>query len=294
MYQKFLVMFLLIFLLSHSFSMSGDGNVPVVKEGNVHDVVSQTLQQTESNVGSNEKSNETVKDRFGVDTGMTKEHFQEFETNYLKKCEQLGIQKYPRVSPKSYFEHKINLNVVDELKELGLFLTKDPFLPDEGLAYNITHSDLIVIGILDSYEYLYKTRAEEWENHTRSRYFVEVEKVLKKEEFIESIPNRISFSSSIGKHIISSGEQQLKIGQKYIFFFQAPKSPLNALEIDFYKMRFSSVRVEQNKTYLLDSSKEYMKNYDELLSLIKKYNKLNDVENFYNRKYLSEEAKNEK
>lgn len=293
------VAIMFLFLLSPIFPMSGDGgNVHVVqKEESTNATASENVpvEQTK-NVAQSTKSNpiETVKDRFGIDTGMNKKQFDTFKTQYLRTAEESGILNYPIVSPKSYFEHKINLNVVDELKKLGLFLTKDPFTPEESFAYKITHSDIIVIGTIDSVEYFYKTEEEEWEAkpHILSRYFVEVEEILKGIEYYKIIPETITYFSSNG-NFLTSGDYKPKIGQKHILFFQKLENLPNQFENDLSKMRNSSLRIVNDKIYLLDLKKEFTKSYNEVLTLIKKYNEINGNHNFYNKEYI-EEDNNEK
>ncbi|HAN21815.1 MAG TPA: hypothetical protein DCP51_09130 [Clostridiales bacterium] len=255
--------------------------------------VVQEAQIEESDQETKSGERVTVKDRLGVDTGKSKSELEAFTQQYYKKAEELGIQDYPSLSPKSYFEHKINLNAVDELKNLGLFLTKNPFLPEENIAYNITHSDIIVLGEIDSVEYFYKSEAEEWkaDKYILSRCFVKIDEILKGSEFYKSQPDKVSYLSTNGK-FLTSGEYKMNIGQKYIFFFQIRTPDIDKFKNDLLKHK-GSLKIENGKTFV-EYFKDEFKSYSEALTLIKRFIKLNDTDNFYNRNYISKENRNEK
>jgi hypothetical protein len=277
-------MFLLISLLSPCFAMSGDGDVPVVKKENIPDVVPKTIKETESNVGSDEKSNETVKDRFGIDTGMTNKEFELFKKNYFTTAKNMGITNNVWINIESYFDHKINLNAVEELKNNGFFWTSDP-KHDQRIEYSISHSDIIVVGTIDSVAYMYKTQDEESNRNVyyRSRYYVNVEYLLKGSECYNSTPSQVTYRSPIGKYIWSSGDQKLNIGQKYVLFLRKYQNKFN----DLNKIRFTSLRLEGLNLYLESSKTKLNLDYNELLSKISKFQEINDSKNFYDRNYLN-------
>jgi hypothetical protein len=85
----------------------------------------------------------------------------------------------------------------------------------------------------------------------------------------------------------------LKIGQKYILFFQIPKSPLENYKNDLSKISKSSLRITNGKVYREYFDKEF-KNLKEILLTIEDFVRINDIQNFYKRNYMGKELKNEK
>jgi hypothetical protein len=299
MEKKVIITAILIAMLSVAFSMSGDGeNVPVVQKKEAVNVLNQ---DTNNKVNLEESESlivrETVEDQFGFDTGMTKSEFDAFKAQYLRRAEELGIPKSPGyVTSESYFDHKLNINAVEELKKLGLFVTQNPRNENETFGFSITNSDIILIGTVNSVEYFHKTKEEEWKvspGSALSRYFVKVDKILKGEEFYKTVPSKVSYLSSIGKFLTISSDYQLKIGQKYILFFQKPKSPLKNFKNDLSKIKMASLRIVDDRIYIEYFNEEF-KSLEEILSTIDNFNRINDTSDFYKRNYIIKEQKNEK
>jgi len=298
--RRVIITAILIAMLSVVFSMSDDGgNVPVISKKETDkeptSYVSGQIEQGNGAIPS--KINDTVKDRFGFDTGMTKNDYDLFRTQYLLRAEELGIPKSPGyVTSENYFDHKVNINAVEELKKLGLFVTQNPRNENETFGFSITNSDIILIGTVDSVEYFHKTKEEEWKvspGLALSRYFVKVDKILKGEEFYKTVPSKVSYLSPIGKFLTISSDYQLKIGQKYILFFQKPKSPLENYKNDLSKIKKASLRIVDDRIYIEYFNEEF-KSMKDILSTIDNFNRINDTYNFYKRNYMNKEAGNEK
>ncbi|MDA3886503.1 MAG: hypothetical protein PF638_12995 [Candidatus Delongbacteria bacterium] len=282
--KKALVLAIVFTLLTSIFAMSDDGaSEPVIAK---KEVISDVSQVDNPNKTEEVKSIENVKDQFGIDTGMTKVEFELFKNNYFTVAEKLGITNNLWIDIKSYFDHKINLNAVEELKNNGFFWTKDP-KHDQRIEYSISHSDIIVIGTIDHSEYLYNTQEEETnasKTYKRlTRYYVKVENLLKGTEYYNSLPEQVTYTSPIGKYVWASSDQKLKIGQKYILFFRKYTNTTN----DLYKIRFTSLRLEGFNLYLESSKTKLNLDYTELLHKISQFQEINDSKNFYDRHYLN-------
>lgn len=298
--KTILIMAVIFSLLSTAFAMSGDGGQQPVKTEKGNEAVQEqqagnVVQVVEEESGQEEKTGVrvTVKDRLGIDTGMTKAELDEFKAQYIKRAEELGIENYPSVSPYSYFEHKINLNAIEELKNLGLFIKKNPFLTDENFAYNVTHSDMIILGEIDSVEYLYDSKEDEWkaDMYILSKCYVKIEKILKNNEFHKIYSDKVTYLSTNGK-FLTSGEYKMNFGQKYIFFLKKRSDDIDKFKNDFSKLK-GSIRIENENTYLEYFDDEY-KNCKEIFNTINTFNAINDGINFYKREYSVTENKNEK
>ncbi|MDA3886545.1 MAG: hypothetical protein PF638_13205 [Candidatus Delongbacteria bacterium] len=296
MKYKSIIAVVIFILLTTIFAMSDDGvNEPQIEKSKEvkHEVTtnvdSYPLEQTVQ-----VKSSKTVKDQLGIDTGMTKVELEIFKTQYMKKAEKLGILEHKSVSPKSYFDHNINLNAVDELKKLGLFLTHTATSSEESFAYNIIHSDIIAIGSIDKVQYLCKDKEEERNayGNIRSRFFVKINRILKGSENLVSSLDEIPFISSKGKFIISSGSEYVEKGKEYIFFFQKGLFGKEEFKNDYSKLK-GSLMINNERVFFEYFDTEF-KSYEEILSIIENFNKINDSENFYQRNYIIKEAKNDK
>ena len=135
-----------MFLLSPIYSMSDDGgNVPVVQKTNSSKEVPQIEQQSNLvlDQDAESKSNETVKDRLGVDTRMSTEEYDKFINAYLKKEKQM----FPQNKTTMLYNFKIDLNKYDEFLEMGIDLNKSG-VQVESKTYkeNALYSDIVIIG----------------------------------------------------------------------------------------------------------------------------------------------------
>lgn len=287
-------------------AMSDDGEQQPVKpekKTEVTQVQNEQVQQTGNavNVVNEEVSGEektgdrvTVKDRLCVDTGMTQAELVKFQAEYYKKAQDIGINEGRYITFKDFFKFKVNLNVADELKKLGLLLTKDPFIADESFAFNVTNSDIILVGTIEKIEYLYSSKEEELNTDTsRSKYTVIIEEILKGENCFEAKSERIQYLNAIGKYINVSHEQKQLLNKKYILFFEVydPSNIKNSLVL---RKKHSSLRIENDGLYHEDSNYKFAKSFSEVSQIIEKYNKINNNLEFYKRKYIGLEVKNEK
>ncbi|MDA3884985.1 MAG: hypothetical protein PF638_05260 [Candidatus Delongbacteria bacterium] len=288
--RKVLILAIIFALLTSIFAMSDDGrNEPQVEKKEVKQGITKANQSETQ--AKETKSNETVKDRLGFDTGMTKEEIIEFETNYYNRCKELGIQKDHFVAPGSYFKYKINLNAIDKMKNLGLFLKKDPNNLEEDFAFFVTHSDLIVIGTIEDIEYFFKTEEEESNaKGARSVYTVKVENILKGENLFEVIPNQIKYYNSTGKFIITSNDRRQNLNGKYIFFFQLYDGKIENL----FRIRNSSLIIKDEEAFSVFSKNKPLRSVNEIVSIVEKYNEISNPIDFYKRKYVNEEVDDDK
>ncbi len=273
-------------LLTAAFAMSSGGNNEPAKDSQQ---VKQDVKNVQTEQPDQAKSNETVKDRTGVDTGMTEEELAKFKAQYLKRAEELGIDDNAFYSKEFFYENKVNLNSFEALKELGILSAKDSPAMEEKFIYNIIQADVIVVGNIENVEYIYKTQEEESgrDVYYRSRYHVKVESLQKGSEYYNSTPKEIAYPSPIGKYVWSTGDNQLEIGKKYVLFFRKYPNVHN----DLFKIRATSLKKDGLDLYLESSKSKLILDYTQLLNKITKFQEINDTNNFYHRSYHSEVEK---
>jgi hypothetical protein len=287
MEKKIIVTALLIALLSVVFSMSGDGgNVPVVpkKEAVNVNVPSQDSpkgdDQGNYKQAENKYNGETVKDRFGIDTGMTKEEFEEFKGNFFEKAKEIGLPE-GRDGYNSYFRMKINLNSYEVLKDIGADIKWYGFPTSKSHLENTLYSDVVLIG--DIYERVYVDDQKFY----KSYYKVKVIDILKGASLVkDEFGNIISVLSKNGKNFSTSDETEMKIGERRLFFL------IHKLGEDdrFATTAKSEGLIIGDKLYSV-SGNVYIGDLKTETDRIKKIVEVNDSENFYKRNYRSEVEK---
>jgi len=310
--QKILVAIILMFLLSPMYSMSDDGgNVPVVQKENASKEVSQAKQKPilASNQNSETKPNETVKDRFGFDTGMTKEKLENFMNEYKNKFMEL-FPNYRENAYERFFNNKINLNSLDEFEKIGLNLHENTHISGNSYLENSLKSDIILTGRV--------VELQQKDENFVPRYKLEIDKIFKGSEIINQylgeIPKEIYFVAFLGISIDISSELDKKgiyflnidpLPKKEFLFLKQPYSTITVYndsivcyERDFNKFdsafKFKHGEIELTKAQKDSNHGErYLKWYDECkignlnetINQIKKILEINDDKNFYKRSY---------
>lgn len=301
MHQKILVTLFSISLLFPSFSMSGDGgNVPVKQEKGTKSVQvqSEQVQQNEKNIqelqhaqlaqpaepvsGQTEISNErvTIKDRLGIDTGMTYKEFEELKIDFIKKAKEIELPE-GRDGFNSYFKLKINLNAYEELKNNGVDVKLYGFPTSKSHLEDAVFSDIVLIGEIYNRSYV------ENKKFYKSFYSVKVIEIFKGEEFIkDEFRDNISVLSKNGKNFFSSDETEMQIGEKRLFFLNYKLG-----EEDRFATRGNAERLIIENSLYSASGKILIGDLKSEIDKIKRIIEINDSKNFYNRSYRSEVEK---
>ncbi|MBN2826936.1 MAG: hypothetical protein JXQ26_03045, partial [Tissierellales bacterium] len=316
--RKVIITAILFSMLSVVFSMSGDGeNVPVVqKKEAVKTSASVNLpaEQTTVNLAQS-TAKETVKDEFGIDTGMDKEKLADFKEKYLK----LDKKMFPGVQGTMLYDFKVDLNKYDELKKLGVDL-KESGSPVESKSYkeNAIYSDIILIG----------TSIEEDQSFGYDMYKIEIQEILKGADiFIEKlgkIPKQIHY---IGEKDVA-GQTDPVIGVKGMYFFsntnklmkdkpylhKRPESTVlffdgnNAIYEKGYQKHLDAIwyrnAAEQDKEMSDSKKKAYERwakasdsigkideSFEDVIVNVRKLLEVNDSKNFYKKTFKAEVQK---
>jgi len=299
MEKRIIVTALLITLFSVVFSMSGDGgNVPVVKNES-ENVDSKVIENTNKEKSVPVVNTGTVKDQFGIDTGMTKEELEKFKEDYLKYQEKNKIYEGER----TYFS-KINILEMDKFKKYEIGLNKT--LDIANINDFIIWSELIIVGSYTSFEI---------ENDDKSAfpvtYNIKIDEVLYNGTEYNSIPtNIIMKSTNIYNHSVESLtkllQEECNKNRKYIFFLSRydfhyfKKSYVEGRSKEYVKdncfepyiftyLFFSRREIKNGKiakdTYKSDFDEDNWLELNDLKRNIKEISKINDRENFYKRSY---------
>ncbi|OGE84962.1 MAG: hypothetical protein A2Y39_05690 [Candidatus Delongbacteria bacterium GWF2_40_14] len=328
---------LVLALFASTYAMSDDGGQQPVKPEKKTEAVqvqNEQVQQVDNTVnlvkeeGSGLEENKsgesvTVKDRLGVDTGMTKEELDIFKEDYMK----LEKQIYPYYNIGNWFYNlKIDLNKRDELKKVGVDLNRSG-VPAEAKTYkeNTLLSDVIVIGSIVGQEQPVGT--------DRIAYAVKIDEVLKGEDILINklgkVPEKLHFFHS---GVISDLDNEIIIqNQKGIYFMDRAdgmnkdrqwlsKRPYSTLlymdgvqmiyekHIEMYHraIRMERSLMEKPKTKNLkddpmgekyerevkiirNTLKHSLPSWEETIENIKKILEINDDKNFYKKTYKVEE-----
>jgi hypothetical protein len=283
----------LILMLSAAFAMSGDGGQQPVEQEKVSEEVqvqNEQVQQTEQLVlskptegsGQAEKSGErvTVKDRFGIDTGMTKEELDEFKAQYIKRAEELGLFRSSKYGYDTYFDWKVNLTKRKELEAMNVDI-KDIGKQNYHQSHyeNAVYSDVVLIG--EIYDLVYV----EDQPFYKSVFKVKVKDVLKGIELIKNeFGNKISILSKNGKTFYSSDTTEMKVGESRLFFLSYKLGS----EDKFASRSLSERIIKDGKLYDREG-KRLIGNLDDEIIKIIKIIEINDSKNFYKRSYKVEE-----
>jgi len=237
---------LVIMLSTVVFAMSGDGgNVPVVpKNEAVKAAASENVpvEQTEI-VTQSTKSNsiETVKDQFGIDTGMPAGTLSKFKEEYLKKEKQM----FPLNKTTMLYDFKIDLNKYNEFKIYGVDLKKSGN-PIESKTYkeNALYSDIVIIG---------ETIKKEKINGADT-FKLKIYEIIKGSEVLKlklgEIPNYFNYFDPMN--------QEPVIGKKGLYFFGF------AQDINKETRRWAQQRTASTLLCLDDNSVVYERNFKTL------------------------------
>jgi hypothetical protein len=267
-----------------------NGNEAVQMQGEKAEKVDKTLQKDQTEVSGDEGNSgasATVKDRLGIDTGMTKEELESFKGEYKNLAILYGI---PSGKGNSHFnrliESKVNLKAFNEFKEHNLFLDK-PSIHATAVSYqeNSLLSEIIVCGKIDSVELF----------DTSSTCYIFIETILKGDKLLENIyngkiPSKIPFSVPFGSKKVTSGldsEPVTKI--KGVYFLKtgpksAPTVPQNRI---FVRLPFSTLLSIDNSFYFERdiNTKRHPYDLNLVFESIKRIIEINDSDDFYKRSY---------
>jgi len=314
--RRVIITAILIAMLSVVFSMSGDGgNVPVVPKESTVKVTENAIQKSSSETDQigQTKSNETIKDRLGIDTGLTKEKLDDFKDDYNLKFRNL----FPNFSESAsdwFFNCKINLNKIEDFEKFGLELKKTKDISTVGYKENSLKSDIIVTGKVVE---LIQTN----ENNA-PRYKFEIDQIIKGSEIIKKylgdLPNYIYFVAILGVSI----DNESVLNKKGIYFFQIDSEiikhslflkryystvllyndsivcyerDINKFDTAFRykhrKLELSQIQKDNNyeEKYLNWYEECKIGSWDETIVNIRKILEINDEINFYKRSYKYEE-----
>jgi len=311
---------LVIIILSMvALGMSGDGgNVPVVPKKEAVNASTQgniPVEQTE-NVGNKNdgslKVSGAVKDRLGIDTGMSKEELEKFKAEYDK----MDRQMFPGTHTSMLYDSKIDLNKADEFKKIGVDLWRSGVpAADKTYKENTLYSDIIVIG---------KTIGTEKIDGVYT-YKIEIEEIIKGKEILNhklgEIPQYIYYPGSNAggnEEIVGETKPILNVTALYFFGFaedlqknrrwiqKRPESTLicnedSSIVYEKYYEQLKSLAWLQNKKDKSENFKNLQKDieenivmkekWNEAISIVKQIITINKDENFYNKSFKVENKK---
>lgn len=301
--SKVLILAIIFALLTSIFAMSDDGGKePVVEKKEVRQEV----------VPAEAKSNKTVIDLIGMDTGKNKKKIEEFRQNYRIKYVKL-FPKKRKSAYSHYYNYKINLNKIDEFEKSGLDLRETSIAAGASYKRNTLYSDIIVIGKV--VELI--TKGEDF----TPRYKLKIEEIIVGTEVIENffgeIPEYLYYIAFLG---VSMDKESI-LNKKGLYFLGV--DPYTKVDSLFRKGSYSTVSLYNdsivcyerdyhkfdrafkymNGEYKLSPAQEkkykdmYLKRYkecnlgsrDDVIVGIKKILTINDSKNFYKREYKLEE-----
>lgn len=250
---------------------------------------------------------ETVKDQFGIDTGMTKIEYDEFKEDYKIRASKL----LPVQSTNDLFKFKIDPTKIKELDKFRVNIYKPVFTYREHTLF----SDIIVIGSVIG--------KEKPVGRDLLAYTIEIDEILKGEDILISklgkIPERLYFFHK--GEILDLDNPRIVLNQKGIYFLDRSegmnkdkqwldKVPYSTLlhidgtqmlyerDIDMYEAYNSMNNNESSypedhwitikKNNSLERMKKSLQSYDsweKTISTIKKIIEINDSENFYKKSW---------
>ncbi|MBU4485957.1 MAG: hypothetical protein KKD38_03440 [Candidatus Delongbacteria bacterium] len=310
MERKIVWITIIVLFLTSLYALSGDGgNEPVKEKQQVtqpeHSIASETKEQV--------KSNQTVKDRLGVDTGKTKEELAKFKQDYTLEFKEL-FPNFRESAKDWFFDNKINLNKIVEFEKNGLYLKN--LIDQQGTSYqrNTLFSDIILTGKV--------VELIKRDETFVPRYKFEIEQIINGsevfKEFLGEIPKYIYFVAFFGVSI----EDESFINKKGIYFLEVEeytksnmlfhKLPYSTVMVyndslmcykrDFYKFdtafkylhgkkKLSQMQIDNNyaEKYLRWFEECKIGSWDGTVEGIRKILEINDSKNFFNRIYKSEE-----
>ncbi len=272
-------------LLTTVFAMSGDGGNEPVKQAQE---VKQNAQVENADQPDQNKTNETVKDWFGFDTGMTEKEFQEHQEAYIQRWIELkesivekktwdektekAINKRRREDALLKYMRRLNINAIPKFKEFGINLIDYFSGYDahgvEPYTYASTISQVVIHGVVSiGYDSL-----------KHAGYYLKPIEILKGESYYEKMPDIIPFNIW--------GE--LNDGQEYIVFLGVNSNTkvfntLNNIKLGNVGLPLN-IR-DKTKVYSGYPSIHYVGEINEIKSKIREIDRVNDTENFYNIKF---------
>lgn len=304
MEKKIIIAALLIALLSVVFSMSGDGgNVPVVQKESTEKVDGQVVNNANNAKNVPVVNTGTVKDQFGIDTGMTKEELEKFKNEYYSYAEKNKITN-GIFTDQAYFL-KINLLEYSKLfKDYNIYL----FTPMDMCSLNdfIIRSELIVTGRYADFKV---------DNDKNSKFPVtyqfKIDKVIANETEFGTIPDvirvkELSLSNPDIDKLAVHSNNVVKKGDRYILFlsrvnFYHYQKAFHENKIKEYvsddcfnlytftDLGYSTRKIENNR-FMIDLGKSFFDkdnwlSIEDLGSIAKSIFEINDKDSFYKRSY---------
>lgn len=269
-------------LLTTTFAMSGGGNNEPAKQAQEVKQDVQNIQPEQLDQPDQVKSNDSFKDQYGINTGMTKEEFDDFKETYLK-----------RFKTNALFNSKIDCDKYIELKQLGVDFSKFGVITNTLYQNNTLFSDIIIIG---------KTVKRD-----KGLGLLEIEEILKGDDIMMNKLGEIPTSIYYGYGDGGVGFTDPVVGERGLYFFAAAyalskerpylqrkaesTTILNvydtmALHEDLYgtsKDRLESLKKQaeagnKNNSYIF-------KTFDEVVENVKKIIEVNDHKNFYKKSF---------
>ncbi len=228
---------LIIMLSTVIFGMSGDGgNVPVVPKKEAVKATTQENVPVEQKEVSQTNANVTVKDQFGIDTGMSKEEFEKFKKEYYDYAQKNNITT-GIFTDQAYFL-KINLlNNKLFAKDYNIYLSN----PMDACSLNdfIIRSELIVIG-----KYVDFTLDSDKNSKFPVTYQFIVDKIVANETEYNTIPEYIKIKElSLGaadfEKLAVRSNDIVKKGEQYILF-------LSRLNFYYYNDSYKAGRIKES------------------------------------------------
>jgi hypothetical protein len=301
MEKRIIVIALLLTMFSIVFAMSGDGgNVPVVpNKESVNTTTKDNVPVTQNeNTAQSGKSNsiETVKDQFGIDTGMKKEELAKFKENYFSFQKKCGIYDKGLL-----FYHKINLNAISEFSKNDINLNR---LYESCTANDfVIKSELVVIASFENFS------IEKNKDLTYPVTFnVKIHEVIQNNTEYKNIPDNIIvkgdnlknytfdyFESGLSKMYGNKDEIYILFLSRYNFYYfdESYKEGRSDTKVDktcFDPFTFTYIGYQRKITdneIIFDESKYPPVNIslEQLKKNVKTINEINDVRNFYKRSY---------
>jgi hypothetical protein len=242
------------------------------------------------------KSSETVKDQFGIDTGMTKEDLEKYKDEYLEFQKKCGIYAIDNL-----YYHKINLNAVDKLAEYDILLDRSKDLCTTN-DFILKSEIIVIVSFMDF-------SIERNKKLTYPATFnVKVHEVIQNNTEYEKIPDMIKvkgtnfpnwkfdqYESGLSKTYKNKDDKYVLFLSRYGFidFKRAFKDGRRKEIVDdtcFEPFTFAFVgyqrKIEDNEI-LFDENKYPPINIslDQFKKNVKEINQINDISNFYKRSY---------
>ncbi len=284
-------------LLTAVFAMSGSGNNDPSKEAQQVKQDSQQIQAEQPEQPDQTKSNETIKDQYGVDTGMTKDEYEKFKDEYFQYQKAHKISRFDRI-----FNTKINILKAADFRKYQINL--DNSLDMCNLNDFIIRSELIIIGTYESVEV-----SENMNLTYPVTYKVKVNEIIANETEYETIPEYITLKGfnwdipyeklkAMKEGLVNKGSQYLMFLTRDDFHYYKKAyeegSRKTVVTDDcFDPYTFNALSLQEIKDigflFMPNEHPYYPGNrrmkLDELKKNAKAINKINDVNNFYKRSY---------